>query len=330
MNRTFESNEGRDAQGLTLPVFIWAAVEMFRPISFFRRASRFWVVSRHLAFQQENPSVSWNVSLSCPLKTPNYANRYLILIAFRSHSGADRSLDSFGLKPKKPNFKEMWGIWKECKEMLVVSYLILQACISFFKAFQTQVAHFCFVLHKSADVYMCSFWTNCLTWVPENTDKKCVPQIAIWECPARFCISTSDTRGVAPVETCALTMSRMSYFCDSTVALLLWNCERQYSYNIWQGSHTQMTASYQFNFVKLFGAHCLFHWLGRAKRYVCQISQHGTSRVFSGLVTWKSGRTRTKQGQTIKLGQKSIAAAHCRWAHQVWELASKSMPPATN
>ena len=65
----------------------------FMPISFLGRVSCFWGVSGHLALNKENPSVSWNAALSCP---SNHANWYLVLISFRSRSGADHSLDFSG------------------------------------------------------------------------------------------------------------------------------------------------------------------------------------------------------------------------------------------
>ena len=61
---------------------------------------------------KENPSVYWHLALSCPLMASNNANWYPVLISFRSRSGADLSLDFFGL---------------------VVSYLVLQACISVYR-----------------------------------------------------------------------------------------------------------------------------------------------------------------------------------------------------
>ena len=61
---------------------------------------------------KENPSVSWNAALSCPLMPSNYADWYLVLISSRSRSGADHSIGLFGL---------------------VVSCLVLEACISFYR-----------------------------------------------------------------------------------------------------------------------------------------------------------------------------------------------------
>ena len=42
---------------------------------------------------KENSSASWNAALSCPLRPSNFANWYLVLISFRSRSGADHSLE---------------------------------------------------------------------------------------------------------------------------------------------------------------------------------------------------------------------------------------------
>ena len=71
------------------------------------------------------------------------------------------------------NLKGMYGNAGSFLCHFTSVYLILK---NFRHKWHTSV----FALHKSADAYMCcKFCTNFLSWVPENTHKGCVPQIAI-------------------------------------------------------------------------------------------------------------------------------------------------------
>ena len=69
---------------------------------------------------KQNASVSWNPALSCPLMASDFASLYLVLISFRSRSGADHSLDFLGWKFPNSFYRSA----------------------SRFKVFQTKVAHF--------------------------------------------------------------------------------------------------------------------------------------------------------------------------------------------
>ena len=101
------------------------------PISFFRRVSRFWGFSVHLALQQGNPSVYWGATLSCPLMASNYANLYLVPISFWSRSGCWAFLGFF------------------------LSYLVLQACILFCSVSgKSGVSMFMPGLHKNAAAHI--------------------------------------------------------------------------------------------------------------------------------------------------------------------------------
>ena len=68
----------------------------FLPMSFFGCVSRFRGASSTWHSNKENAGVSWNAAWSCPVMPSNCANWYLVLISFRSRSGADHSLDFLG------------------------------------------------------------------------------------------------------------------------------------------------------------------------------------------------------------------------------------------
>ena len=94
------------------------------PISFFRRVSRFWGFSGHLALQQGNPSVYWGATLSCSFTASNYADSYLVPISFWSRSGC----------------------WP-CLGIIILSDPIsFYRRVSRFVVFQAKMAHLCFCL----------------------------------------------------------------------------------------------------------------------------------------------------------------------------------------
>ena len=103
-------------------VFTCAAAEIdipktHEPISFFRCVSRFCQVFQDTWHSSKgNPSDSWHATLSSPLLASNHANLNLALISI-----------SFWMLIIPWTFQEP----KRLKEMLVVSYFALQACISF-------------------------------------------------------------------------------------------------------------------------------------------------------------------------------------------------------
>ena len=101
---------------------------------------------------KENPSVYWNATLSYPLIASNYANLCLVQISFRSRSGCWPCF-RLSRNPRGRISRKLKRIGRECKEMAVVSYLVLRACVSWFVAFRTRVAHFCFCLVRS---YQCA------------------------------------------------------------------------------------------------------------------------------------------------------------------------------
>ena len=163
----------------------WNLLPKFMPISFFGRASRFWGVSEHLALQHGNPNASWNATLS-----------FLFMASklFKFVSRSDLVLISFGSWP----FLGIFG--------LVVSYLILQACISIRVSDRNGALLFLPCSHKDAVVHVLSWsWSNSFFGTSPASDAKMAPNTTSSE----YLLVTAMAFG-CPQKACAARVSATS------------------------------------------------------------------------------------------------------------------------